>query len=443
MILLLPSFVTVLWPWQKRDDANQISPTAYLNGVRGIAAYSVYWQHFLTIFYGGDRLFSWHARPQDTWIIQFPYISLFHSGMFPVTTFFILSGFVLSYRPLQYVRSYDYEAVLNNLSSSVFRRGLRLFLPVIPPLIGAAICIHYGYYGRGGQPTLSADLEVAFWQFERLVNFFDTNNYFPGSIPPLYTLPVEFRGSMMVFLCVLGVSRLRPWTRMGVLACICWYGLYHGAWETFLFLAGVILAEMRLIREDSNSKDTIADLFRNPKHLRYSRYAINVFWVLLLVTGLYIGSIPVTQSLSAPGYSVLASLAPTSFQQSDHFRALFWCSIGSALLILSLENFPPLQYPFATRLVQYLGNISFSLYILHIPVIHTVGRSIATGWIKWAEVQGLDGSWGWMIGGFAMTPLLFWVADVQWRLVDEGSVKFARWMERKLLTGKRSILQLE
>lgn len=182
---LLPSFITVFWPWQKRDDAKRISPTAYLNGVRGIAAYSVYWQHFLTIFFHGDRLFAWHARPQDNWIIQFPIISLLHSGMFPVTTFFILSGFVLSYRPLQYVRSRNYEAVLKNLSSSVFRRGLRLFLPLIPPLFFIAVCVHYNFDGHGGQPTLYADLEIAFWQFERLVNFFDTNLYFPGPDPPL------------------------------------------------------------------------------------------------------------------------------------------------------------------------------------------------------------------------------------------------------------------
>ncbi|CZR67270.1 uncharacterized protein PAC_17169 [Phialocephala subalpina] len=421
LVALLPSFITILWPWQKREEAKRISPTAYLNGVRGIAAYSVFWQHFLTIFYQGDRLFAWHHRLQDTWIIQLPIISLLHSGMFPVTTFFILSGFVLSYRPLQHVRSRNYEAVLKNLSSSVFRRGLRLFLPVIPPLLCIAIAVHYNYDGHGGQPTLYADLKIAFWQFERLVSFFDTNLYFPGPDPALckYTASGVPRIDNGVHLRIgplagkdldtngyTGLSMLVrpiPW-RLGDLAVPHWRDFGGNATYT----RGL---EFEVHSCRSSPRSETSETLAICNH--------------------------------APGYATIASFAPASFQYSDHVRAIFWCSVGSTLLILSLENFSPLQYPFATRFVQYLGNISFSVYILHIPFIHTIGVSITYDWIHWAERHGWDSSWGWIIGGFVITPWLFWIADVQWRLVDEGAVKLARWVEGKAIADERSALSRE
>jgi hypothetical protein len=35
-----------------------------------------------------------------------------------------------------------------------------------------------------------------------------------------------------------------------------------------------------------------------------------------------------------------------------------------------------------------------------------------------------------MVGGYlVVTPILVWVSDIQWRVVDEGSVRFARWFE--------------
>jgi hypothetical protein len=190
--VLLPSFITNIWHPQQ---AKTLTPTAYLNGLRGIAAYSVFWQHFMTEFYSSEPNWGWHARPppHDRWLIQFPFLSLTHSGFFPVTTFFVLSGFVLSYGPLRYVRSRNHERLLKSLSSSVFRRGMRLFLPCITPLVFAAICIwmdvYKGHFFFGHrQPTLGANLRDAWGYWERLVNFLDTTEFRPPSDTPLCKL---------------------------------------------------------------------------------------------------------------------------------------------------------------------------------------------------------------------------------------------------------------
>jgi hypothetical protein len=51
--------------------------------------------------------------------------------------------------------------------------------------------------------------------------------------------------------------------------------------------------------------------------------------------------------------------------------ARFWESIAAVMMLIALENFTPLQRPFISRLAKYLGNVSFSLYIVQIPIFYS------------------------------------------------------------------------
>lgn len=64
-----------------------------------------------------------------------------------VAIFFILSGYVLSYKPLQLAREGDTRALYDNLSSAAFRRTPRLFLPIVPAMFGTAVAIYFTCYG--------------------------------------------------------------------------------------------------------------------------------------------------------------------------------------------------------------------------------------------------------------------------------------------------------
>lgn len=200
LAILAPSFITSLL--RKRDGTFQprkVSSTAYLNGLRGVAAYVVFWFHFGSEFYSREAWYGYHSRPgRDKWLLQLPIISVALHGMFCVAIFFILSGFVLSYKPLQLVRAREHKALLKCLASSVFRRGPRLFLPCIPPLVFAALCLWIGVYdinlqhkwaGRG----LWDFLKDAFWSFETLLNFSieDQRVARPETDPPLCKLSVS------------------------------------------------------------------------------------------------------------------------------------------------------------------------------------------------------------------------------------------------------------
>ncbi len=111
----------------------------------------------------------------------------------------------------------------------------------------------------------------------------------------------------------------------------------------------------------------------------------------------------------------------------------FWSSLAAIQLLLCLENFPVLQLPFASTFILYLGDISFSLYILHIPMMMTVGRNITMSLVEWSG----DKEVGFCLGWLALVPILFWVSDVQWRLFDENSVRFARWLAVKVFAVRR------
>jgi hypothetical protein len=198
LVLLIPSFVVARW--DTKTTNTKIQPTAYLNGVRGVAAWFVWSQHIIAEFYYNEPFWGYHARPQDEWVHQFPIIRIIYSGQFMVTIFFTLSGFVLSYRPLQYVRSRNHEALFDNLGSSVFRRCARLFLPCIPPLIISALLFNAGVWrGQGVSPagtvvnsthtSVFGDLMDALNDLMVLVDFFNLEEFHPARVTPLCKLP--------------------------------------------------------------------------------------------------------------------------------------------------------------------------------------------------------------------------------------------------------------
>lgn len=57
--------------------------------------------------------------------------TLFTGGHFAVAIFFVISGYVLSAKPLSLIYAGHFEELGNNLGSALFRRWFRLHVPVI------------------------------------------------------------------------------------------------------------------------------------------------------------------------------------------------------------------------------------------------------------------------------------------------------------------------
>merc|ERR1712093_389135 len=142
---LLPSFV------QRRirpglTKPQRLLPTSYLDGLRGVSSFIVFLGHYT------EENLGWYTEPYGAYEdgaasspLQFPFVRVIYSARPMVHIFLIISGYVLSYKPLKQIHSQQYSALAITLSSSVFRRALRLFLPSFVTLFIMALALFLGF----------------------------------------------------------------------------------------------------------------------------------------------------------------------------------------------------------------------------------------------------------------------------------------------------------
>ncbi|CZS93312.1 uncharacterized protein RAG0_03661 [Rhynchosporium agropyri] len=418
-----------------KKPLRKITETSYLNGVRGLAASLVYIQHLL---YAHWLHTGYSSSPGRDSLIQLPILRLLFSGRFMVAIFFILSGYVLSYKPLQLARSGSTITLYDNLSSTAFRRTPRLFGPVVPAMFGTAFAVYFTCYGAenfsrdgcmpkagslwrqiGGYiPVLSRMLDPSVWQ-----------EYYPPGLPHLWTLPMEFRGSMVVFLLVLGLGNAKPLYRLILLIFFALVFLHLGRWEMFLFTSGPILAEMRIYgKEKSMEFERDSPYSKKPMYKETARVAL---WTGMFLGGLFLGSWPAFQACTSLGFRHFCALTPKPYTGDEVAQQYFWISIGASLLLLSFENLEILQKPFTSKLAMYMGDISYGFYIVHWTMLFTVGTVVIGNCKRWLPYGYPNYSVGFFVGAAITTPFVIWVGDVHWRAFDDGAVKCARWFNVK------------
>jgi len=155
-----------------------------------------------------------------------------------------------------------------------------------------------------------------------------------------------------------------------------------------------------------------------------------MFWMLVSILGLYLMCQPDGRGEITPGWVYLSSLIPKWWTE-EKYR--YWQSTGAVIFVLAVGHSRGWQRFFNTPVVQYFGKISYALYLMHGPAMHTVGYH----WEKWAYgVTGVQGYWyntGFVLGSLFCIPTVIWWADVFWRAVDIPTVKFAKWFEQKCI----------
>lgn len=75
----------------------------------------------------------------------------------------------------------------------------------------------------------------------------------------LWTIPLELRGSFVVYLCVLGLARTRDAPRKWVLASLAAGLLWRGWWEGATFVAGLLIAEVTVAAAATKGDDNSGD----------------------------------------------------------------------------------------------------------------------------------------------------------------------------------------
>jgi peptidoglycan/LPS O-acetylase OafA/YrhL len=430
-----------------------IRRTAYLDGLRGFAAFLVYWHHHNLWAHdsnGQSKILesAFGYEGQNYFSCMHGIRIFFTGGHFAVGVFYVISGYVLSAKPLALIHSGEFVKLGDNLSSALFRRWLRLYIPLIcTTLIFVFIWHAFGFWAAPlkSEPTLKDELWKWYVEFKNFSFVFRTGGkpWFTYN-PHLWSIPVEFQGSIVVYTSLLALSRCtrnaRLWCQLGLI----FYFMYiaDGSFCA-LFLSGMLLSDLDLLV----SGDELPNFFwRLEKHK-------DIIFGSLFFASIYLGGVPsISREIevlrNSKGWYYLSFLKPQAVFDFKWFY-LFWAAV---FMVSSVPRIPWLKGFFETRFCQFLGRISFSLYLVHGPILWTLADRIyaAVGWVteehrttipQWVDKfplpksgpMGLEPAF--LLPHIILLPITFWLAEIVTRAIDEPSIRFTTWLYRRTLAG--------
>ena len=442
--LVRPSFMT------RTGGSHKLRRTAYLDGLRGFACILVYWGHhqlWSRDMVHADAIFeNAYGYKGQYYFATLPIIRTFFSGgHFSVTVFFVISGYVLSTKPLSLINSGDHSKLGDNLASALFRRWPRLHIPVICTTFLYMCTWHaFGIWVDGNQQSNFRDELWNFYaEFKNFSFAYRTGgeSWFTYDFH-VWSIPVEYRGSLIVYTCCLAFSRLTRNARLlGEIGMMFYFMYIVDGWFGAMSMSGMLLADLDILAE----KDDLPGFFKT-----LEPYKKPIFYTMFLVSVL-LGGCPSHSSdinvlRESPGWYYLSFLKPQAVFDFKWFY-LFWASL---MVVASIPRIPWLKAFFETRFCQYMGRISFSFYLVHGPVLWTLADRlyVAAGWVRESHVMNIP-QWvnkfplpkggplgfdlAFLLPHLIIFPLTLWLSEMVTKLFDEPSVRFSAWMYKTAL----------
>lgn len=528
ILFLLPSFVVE--PLRNYSSPSRpiapkpLGPTAWLDGLRGVAALTVYFFHWSTTWFTGVIADAYGAPGSSNNFFQLPFIRTLNSGPASVAVFFMISGYVLTIKTLNLIYKggpQNNERILSTLCGSVFRRPFRLFVPaVLTTFFIAAFNAQFGIFQRALPDLPEGTSQMAHWYSEtlKMMNIFNLHKHRYSTHMPVYnyhlwTIPIELKNSILVFMLLLAFSKVKRWVHLLGVFGVGWTVLFtQGDIDAALFCAGLILAEVTLIfppdgRQGHHHATSTSNANTNLEGPRQSTFLSQtsgkLYWTRQFITisaailGMHLMGYPLKLNVQAGGFKTISDWTPAPFYPAEGSvplgQTVWSIGVGSVLFITastycaplylpphlskwipsgnaflrnkrqdhngrmsfaaetSVRDTPFLQIPFVTRFAQYLGWVSYSLYLSHGPVMtafglrwyyaavppHDVGMELskqleASGQLV-AAAEAAKFAWDAYLSAFIWITIpqiivLFWVSDVVARAIDAPIVNMTRWV---------------
>jgi peptidoglycan/LPS O-acetylase OafA/YrhL len=367
-----------------------------LDGLRGLAAFIVMLWHFCVGFLPFLIGFQLTTRytPIDHLVSNTP-LFLPLAGSFCVTVFFVLSGFVLS---LSFFKTRDNSV----LASSAARRYFRLAIPAASSILLAFIAmslIGIHAHDKAAEITGSKWLHDFWQQPASLISMIYQGIYstFVTGFTPyntnLWTMQIELFGSFLVF---------------GFLA---FFGKLEKRW---IFYAAAALIFLKTYYLAFILGMAICDIWTNGSLVR--RYVTDWLVLALLPVGLFLGSWHTSLNVYPNIYSPIV-VPYFNYTELEIFARI----AGAAIIMLAVLQLAPLKRFFESKPLQYLGKLSFSLYLVHFIVIYSF-----SSWLFSTLYPHL----GFMLSFFIMfcisTPLIFGISHLFMKYIDIPSIGWSK-----------------
>ena len=313
----------------------------HADGLRGLAALNVVTSHFMAAFtpflmhYNYPETFPAGQMSSFSTILNLPIFTILYNGHFAVLIFFVLSGYVLA-RPYYLDKSHS-------LKNRLWGRYLRLNLPIaVSLLISFFLYSTISYFNKEAALQMGGNL----WLSNAFPNGIDVFQFIKHALyasllfgandlnGPLWTLKIEFIGSVLL----LGYYIVKPNKHDLITSLI-----------ASLFLVAIFKAES--IYFISILTGAYLNSFSKPR---------KPILFLIGIIGLYFGCFGFGSYL----YDFLPDVG--IWQRKD-----FYNTIGALLLVFAVIN-GFCSFIFTNILSQFLGKISFSIYLLHMLVLGSI-----------------------------------------------------------------------
>ncbi|KAF2770862.1 hypothetical protein EJ03DRAFT_360180 [Teratosphaeria nubilosa] len=180
----------------------------------------------------------------------------------------------------------------------------------------------------------------------------------------MWTIPLEFRGSIVVWSSILALAQCSTTKRLLCELGLTWYFMYIvDAWYLCCFMTGLLLCDIDLLTLNGQLPPVVA---------RWLKPRGNWALWLMLAAGLWLASVPSLDQEAEmlrkqPGWYYLSFLKPQRYTK---------VSSTAILLMISIPRLPTLRRFFESDFCQYLGNISFALYLVHGPILWSIGDRV-------------------------------------------------------------------
>lgn len=373
------------------------------DGLRGIAAFGVAVGHFLTAFLptmlhkNYPMIFPENTNPSVLFeVLTSPLVSIFYNGHFAVILFFVLSGYVLS---LPYFS--NESNFIEVLSKRLWGRYFRLNIPIAVAIFLSYVVYKSDFYFHLQASQISGSINWFKLFFAPEISFltaakeaiYESLLFGKGTlIPPLWTLKVEFIGSVYLLLFYM----VKPKQSLFV-----------------PFLMALILIFI-LSGQDSIFYFAIffGSLLGNLKDL--GKYKI-VFFAI----GAYFGAF----QFKSAAYDFLPTWNITG---TDVWEVKsFYNTVGAILMTAPIvQGFG--SKLFQSRAIQFLGRISFSIYLLHFIVLCSIS--------SYLYVYFPQSKIFWIINFGFYVLICFVVSALFERFVDRKSIKLSHKFSETLFT---------
>lgn len=418
---------------------NTMERLRWVDGLRGLAAFLVCFHHIIYGEIEAPYRSFWDSPPQENRkLIQLPFLRLLFAGKAMIPLFMVLGGYTITHGLMNFRETSGIATLCQRIQSMALRRFIRLYSSVLFLAIVAQFVYFFDLFSwhfdevivlRGRKPFNSVISHMTYiigfmFDLADIVEFQFTQGFFNQT----WTIPFEYRGSLVVSLVMIIFSAWRAHPRLVVLVAISAHLLWYNHWDIFCFVAGLTLAESQAACKAPTTK-----LFRH-RHVTWQPFS--------LIAGLYLFCLQSETELP-PEYRLLAHVQSPHWTKHNAWIDVqyTWHSIGALLVISAISSSAAYQRQLERHLPQYLGRLSFSIFLVH-EIVFRLWRNPLRDffWIlcKGGGYPGTNTAYedtvpfltAWIAAGVTLGVVTILVAETYHHFVDRRITALARRLDR-------------